>query len=406
MKILFITDNFPPEVNAPATRTYEHVVEWTKLGAEVTVITCNPNFPQGKLFEGYKNTFKNVEWMDGIRVIRVWSYMTANEGFLKRTLDYLSFAITSTLNGLFESPDVIVATSPQFFTTWTGRILSLLKQKPWVFELRDMWPESIVSVGALKQSSLIYKMLERIELYLYRSADLIVPNTPAFKENLIQRNISEHKIKVVPNGANLDLFNPAKVSGDTVKKMLGLDGKFVVGYIGTHGLAHSLNFIIKTISEYRFSGIHFLFIGDGAEKKNIIQLADEAKLENVTFLAPVPKDQIPRYLAAIDVSLAPLKRSETFKSVIPSKIFEAAAMGKPVLLGVEGQAKEIVDSYHSGLCFEPENRTSFAKALTRVHSDRDLYNQLSENSKILAKDYDRSKLAKEMLDYITILCNN
>lgn len=249
-------------------------------------------------------------------------------------------------------------------------------------------------------------MLERIELYLYRSADLIVPNTPAFKENLIQRNISEHKIKVVPNGANLDLFNPAKVSGDTVKKMLGLDEKFVVGYIGTHGLAHSLDFIVKTISEYRFSGVHFLFIGDGAEKKNIIQLADEAKLENVTFLAPVPKDQIPRYLAAIDVSLAPLKRSETFKSVIPSKIFEAAAMGKPVLLGVEGQAKEIVDSYHSGLCFEPENRASFAKALTKVHSDGDLYNQLSENSKILAKDYDRSKLAKEMLDYITILCNN
>ena len=149
MKILFLTDNFPPEVNAPATRTYEHCREWIRQGAEVTVITCTPNFPQGKVYKGYTNKPYQQEMMDGIHVIRVWSYITANEGFIKRTLDYISFSVTSFLAGLFQQADIIIATSPQFFTALSGRTLSFWKRKPWIMEVRDLWPESIKTVGAM-----------------------------------------------------------------------------------------------------------------------------------------------------------------------------------------------------------------------------------------------------------------
>ena len=228
MKILFLTDNFPPEVNAPATRTYEHGKEWVEEGAEVTIITCNPNFPQGKIYEGYHNKLKQVEFIDGMRVIRVWSYMSANQGFLKRTLDYISFSVMSLLIGLFERTDVIIATSPQFFTTWSGWFLSKLKRKPWIFELRDLWPESIATVGAMSKESKLFKFLEKIELALYKSANIVIPNTPAFKDNLIGRGIPNEKIQVIENGANLELFD-STLKNVALKEELGLQVSFVVG---------------------------------------------------------------------------------------------------------------------------------------------------------------------------------
>ena len=399
MKILFLTDNFPPEVNAPATRTYEHAKEWGEAGAEVTIITCNPNFPQGKIYEGYQNKLKQVEYLEGMKVIRVWSYMSANQGFLKRTLDYVSFSVMSSIIGLFEKADVIIATSPQFFTTWSGWFLSKLKRKPWIFELRDLWPESIATVGAMSKESRLFKFLEKIELGLYRSANFVIPNTPAFKENLFNRGILTDKIYVIPNGANLELFDSSR-KNDALKENLGIKEDFVVGYIGTHGLAHSLDFIIESIAKANFENIHFLFIGDGAEKEKVKEIATSNQLKNVTFLDPIPKEQIPDYLAMIDASLVPLKKSDTFKTVIPSKIFEACAMGKPIILGVEGQAKEIIDEFGAGVHFEPENTEEFIQAVNNLKDDEELYNTLSQNALNLAQAYDRKELAKEMLGII------
>lgn len=164
MNILFLSDNFPPEVNAPATRTYEHCREWVRMGVQVTVVTCAPNYPAGKVFPGYRNRLRAVETVDGIRVVRLWSYITANEGILKRTLDYLSFAGTSLLGSLLEEADVIVATSPQFFTALSGFGLSLFKRKPWIFELRDLWPESIKTVGAMRDGSALH-LLKRLDFF-------------------------------------------------------------------------------------------------------------------------------------------------------------------------------------------------------------------------------------------------
>jgi len=398
MKILFITDNFPPEVNAPATRTYEHIKEWIKdESVEVTVLTCFPNFPHGKVYNGYKNKLYQREKFDGIDVIRVWSYMSKNEGFVKRVLDYISFAFMAFIVGLFHKFDVIVATSPQFFTTWAGCGLAKIKRRPWVFELRDLWPESIKTVGAMKQGKII-EILEKIELGLYKSSNLVIAVTEAFRQNLIARGIDSNKIKVITNGSNLDLFVPRDKDRELLNQ-LGLKDKFILGYIGTHGMAHSLDFIISAISKIKDEKFHFLFVGDGAVKEKIVKLAADLGLKNVTFLDSVSKDEVPRFLSICDAMLAPLKKDDNFKTVIPSKIFEASAMQRPVLLGVEGQAKEILEAYGAGVCFEPENEKDFLEKLN-ILTDVGAYRQCQQGCERLAYDFDRKKLARNMIGVI------
>jgi len=396
MKILFLTDNFPPEVNAPATRTYEHCKEWIKeKGVEVTVITCAPNSPHGMVYEGYKNRFYQKENIDGIEVIRVWSYITSNSGFLKRVLDYMSYAFMAFWIGLFQKHDIIVATSPQFFTTWAGWGLSKVKRKPWVFELRDLWPETIKTVGVMKQGRVI-ETLEKIELALYRSSDKVIAVTDAFKSNLIKRGIDADNIEVVTNGSNIELFAPRE-KDEKLLDSLGLKNKFIIGYIGTHGMCHGLDFIVNSLKYIEDDTIHFLFIGDGAMKCQIVDISNSLALTNITFVDAISKEKVPQYLSICDVSLAPLKRDDNFKTVIPSKIFEASAMQKPTLLGVEGQAQEIIETYGAGLCYEPENKKDFIEKLYRLKEDRDLYSSCQDGCQKLALNFDRKGLAKKML---------
>lgn len=398
MRILFITDNFIPEVNAPATRTYEHAKEWVKLGEDVSVITTVPNFPNGKILNGYENKIYQKEYIDGIEVIRVWSYMTANIGLFKRTADYISFSISSFIAGLFQNADIIIATSPQFFTTWSAYLLNKVKRIPWIFELRDIWPESIKALNVLDYKKTL-NILERVELGLYRDSNSVIAVTDAFKENLINRGIDRNKISVVTNGANIELFYLREKNREILER-LNLKDKFIVGYIGTHGIAHRLDFIVKSISKIDDENIHFLFIGDGAMKQIVVNLVKELKLKNITLLDSVPKDEVPKYLSVIDVSLVPLKKSDTFKDVIPSKIFEASAMRKPILLGVEGQAKKVIEKYGAGVYFEPENEKDFIEKLYLLKNDKDLYNRCRRGSIELTLNFDRKKLAYKMLNII------
>jgi glycosyltransferase involved in cell wall biosynthesis len=398
MKILFLTDNFPPEVNAPATRTFEHCKEWVKNGDEVTVITCAPNFPKGKVYDGYKNKLYQKEEIEGVKVIRVWSYISANEGFAKRILDFMSFAFMAFWAGLFKKADIIIGTSPQFFTTWAAETLSFFKRKPWVFELRDIWPESIRAVGAISGDSKVFKILEKIELRLYKRSTNVITVTKSFKENLISRGIEGNKIKVVRNGANLERFSKR----DRHKRLehdLGLKGKFVVGYVGTHGMAHKLDFILNFWPKKQ-EDMHLILMGDGAEKKKLIEQAKKLDLQNITFLDSVSKDEVPNVLSLMDVSLVPLKKSDLFKTVIPSKIFENSAMQIPVLLGVEGESAEIIKEFGSGLCFEPENGKDFIKKLSMLREDKQIYINCQSGCLKLAKAFDRKKMAAEMRSYL------
>ncbi|HIQ27555.1 MAG TPA: glycosyltransferase WbuB [Sulfurovum sp.] len=398
MKLLFLSDNFPPESNAPASRTYEHCKEWVKEGVEVTVITCNPNFPYGKVYEGYKNKLYQTEVIDGIKVIRVWSYMTENKGAIKRILDYVSYAIGAFIAGLFVKTDLIIATSPQLFTALGGCALAKVRRKPWIFELRDLWPEGIKDTGAIKNKKIL-NFLTKMEMCLYRQATHIIAVTNGLKENLSSRGINTDKIDVVTNGANLELFQ-AKEKNKEILSSLGLEDKFIFGYIGTHGLAHGLEFIIDCIQEIKDEKIHFLFIGTGAKKQATVVLAEKLGLKNVTFLDPVSKNEVVEYISIIDVALVPLTKTDIHASLIPSKIFESASMRKPILLGVEGEAKQIIETHNAGMAFEPENKETFLAGVDRLAHDKVYYHELQNGCDTLAEHFSRKSLASKMLQVL------
>lgn len=399
MKILFLTDNFPPEVNAPATRTYEHCKKWVEIGAKVTVITCFPNFPKGKIYKGYKNKLIQKEVVDGIKVIRVWTFITANEGFVKRTLDYISFSVSAFLAGLFQKADVIVATSPQFFTALAGRTLSFWKRTPWVMEVRDLWPESVKTVGAMEDNMFI-RYFEKEELWCYKSASKIITVTDSFKKHIIQKGIPENKIGVVKNGVNSKEFYPVPKDKLLIKQ-LGLEGKIILGYVGTHGMAHKLDFLLDCAKSLEETKYHFLFLGDGAEKKKLQMKVNNEGIKNVSMLDSVAKSEVCKYLSILDVSVINLKKSALFKTVIPSKIFENAAMEIPILLGVDGESRQILGKYNAGLYYEPENQLDFITKLDAI-TKPEVRNIFQAGGRQLAKDFNRDKLAMMMFDELTV----
>ena len=400
MHILFLTDNFPPEVNAPASRTYEHAREWVRAGHKVTVITCAPNFPRGRVYEGYRNKLWQTEDMDGIRVVRVWTYITANEGFFRRTLDYVSFMASASLAALaVRGVDIIIGTSPQFFTALGAFVVGLVKRRPWVFELRDIWPESIKTVGVLRDGPVI-SALEALEEFLYRRASRIVAVTHSFKTELVRRGIPSHKIDVVTNGADLSRFAP-RPKPDALVDELGLRGCFVAGYVGTHGLAHGLETLLDAAERLSASpegaSVRIVMLGDGARKRYLVEQARERSLENVIFVDSVPKEAAVGYLALLDVSVIHLKKDPLFTAVIPSKLFECMAMGVPVLHGVEGESADIVRTEQMGEIFEPENAQELCDALIRLAKDPEVLAGYSQSAIEAAPKYDRAHLAHSML---------
>lgn len=399
MHILFLTDNFPPEGNAPATRTYEHAIRWVKAGHKVTVITCAPNFPEGKVFDGFKNSWYQTHDLDGINVVRVKTFITANEGFVKRILDYMSFMVTGFIAGLFQKkPDAIVATSPQFFCACAGWALSAVRRKPFVFELRDIWPASITAVGAMKDS-LVIRMLEKIEMFLYKRADAIVSVTYAFKKELIERGVDGSKIEVVLNGVDLSKYEPQDKDTELAKQY-GLEGKFVAGYIGTHGMAHGLEHIVSVAERLQHDdNIRIVFAGGGAARQKVVDLVQQKGLKNVVLIDRQPKEMMPKLWSLCDVSLVPLINSDLFKTVIPSKLFECMGMGIPIIMSVpEGEATTIIKETGSGLVVESENVEQIASSILKLRQDDELYRMIQSKSVEAAPKYSRDLMAQNLLN--------
>ena len=370
----------------------------------MTVLTCVPNFPKGKVFQGYRNLLWQAETVDGIRVVRVWSFIAANQGFFLRTLDYLSYMVSAVLAVPFlRRPDVVVATSPQFFTAVAGWVASRLRRVPFIFELRDLWPSSISAVGALSEDSLVIRLLTKLEMYLYRKADRIVSVTHSFKRDLVARGVPEEKICVITNGVDLTQFVP-QTKDENLLEMYGLSGKMVVGYIGTHGMAHALETLLDAAlilsREMKREDIHFLLIGDGANKRRLIHYAEENELDNVSFIDSVPKEVVVKYWALLDVSVIHLKKTPLFRTVIPSKIFESMAMGVPIALGVEGEALDVVVDAGAGIGFEPENPHALVNCLVNMAGDKYLRERMKKNGLEAAKRYSRERLANEMITVI------
>ena len=399
--ILFLSDNFPPETNAPASRLHEHATRWVKAGHDVTVITCAPNFPTGKVFAGYRNRWRSVEQVDGIRVIRVKTYITANEGFLLRTLDYMSFMVAGFWAGLFERrADLIVATSPQFFCALGGYLLSLLRRKPFVLEIRDMWPDSIVAVGVMKEGTIV-GTLRQLEMFLYRRAKAIVVVTSGFKQEMIRRGVDGAKIQVVYNGADLRWCNPRPRDAGFASEY-GIEDKFTVGYFGTLGLAHALQNVLKAAELLRHrADIVFLFVGAGAESESLQATAGELGLMNVRFAPPRPKSEMSRLWSICDLALIPLADHAVYKTVIPSKLFEAMAHEVPLLMALpQGEATSIVETTGCGLAIRPENPEDMARAVELLADDPVKLKELRHAARCATPRFSRELQAQAMLDVL------
>ena len=399
MNILFLADNFPPETNAAATRVHERAVYWAEWGHQVTVITSFPNFPQGRLYPGYRNLWRQAETVDGIRVVRVKTFIAANQGgALLRALDFLSYMFTATLAAMGEKrPDVVVATSPQFFAAVAGWMVGALRGVPFVFELGDIWPESIVGVGAMKRNPLL-ALMEWVELFLYRRSALVVALTRAFKVNLTGRGIDPGKIAVVPNGVDLGRYAP-RPRDEALAAEWEVTGKFVIGYVGTHGMAHGLGNVLDAAEQIRErEDICFLLVGDGAEREMLRADAQRRQLANVRMIGPQPKERMPRIWSLCDVALVHLRDSPVFAEVIPSKIFEAMGMGRPILLvAPAGEAKEIVETDRAGIWVPPGDPARLAAAARRLADDPVLRDRLATCAHQAAPSHSRRAQAEAMI---------
>ena len=405
-RVLFLSHYFPPECNAPAWRVFEVCRRWVRWGWDVTVVTCVPNSPQGRAYEDYRNRLWQWETVEGIRLLRLWTYLAANRGRVRRTLNYLSYMLSACLaSGWLERPDVIVATSPHIFCGWAGAIVSLLKRRPLVLDIRDIWPESIGAVGAIS-SQAVLAALGVLERAMYVRAAHIVTVGEGYRQRLIARGVPAERISIVTNGVDAEIFHP-QPGGEEIRSRYGLGAAFVCIYAGTIGMACGLEVVLAAAEMLRLQGrqdIRFLLVGDGAERHALQQRCRSLGLDNVTFAGRQDRRDVPRFLAAADAVLVHLKRREAFRTVLPSKIFEAASMAKPIILGVEGCAAELVRAAGAGLCITPEDPQGLLDAIETLAGDppgRQAMGQAGHD--YVTRHFDRSALARAYLDIVSRL---
>jgi len=379
LRILFFSHYFPPEVNAPANRTHEHCREWVKAGHEVHVVTGIPSHPYGKPFPGFRRRWYQHDEVDGIHVHRVWTYLAANRGVVRRIVNYLSFIPTAAMRAWRLGPfDVAIGTSPQFFcavATWT---YTRFRRTPWVFEVRDLWPESIPAVGAMKKS-FVLRWLERLELRMYRDATAIVCVTESFVRNLRARGVDADKLHFIPNGIDPAFWRCA--DRQAARTELGVrDHEILACYVGTIGMAHGLGTVLQAAAILRRTApeVTVLIVGDGAELEGLRAAAAREGLANVRFTGQIARDGVPRVLAAADMALVTLRPSNVFKTVLPSKMFEAMAARRAILLGVEGEAKAVLERAGAGIAFPPGNAEALASGIERLSRDPGLRTTVGE----------------------------
>ncbi|WP_405234279.1 glycosyltransferase family 4 protein [Lentisalinibacter salinarum] len=398
MRILVFSDHFYPEPSAPAAHVFERAKKWVEMGHDVTVICSAPNFPEGKVYDGYTNAWRTVEDLSGVRVVRVKTYVTVNEGTFRRTLDYCSYSLSSSFFSLFEQrPDVILSTSPHLFIPVAGVFAAMSRRVPHVFEIRDLWPASLVATGAMSRSRIL-QGLEKLELWLYRRSERVMTLTPSFKRDLVSRGVSDGKIDVVVNGANLDLFRPMEVKDAEIVSRYGLEDRFVVGYLGTIGLAHGLENVVAAAEHLRDTDVCFFFVGVGAAKRTLEEMVAKKGLSNVVFAPRQLKEDMPRFWSVCDLSLIHLKDDPVFGTVIPSKIFESMAVGVAALYCVpRGDGSDIVEKHQTGLVVPPMNPEKLAEAVMSLRNDEALRRKFAESSKAAAGKFSRHKQAEASL---------
>jgi colanic acid biosynthesis glycosyl transferase WcaI len=408
MRILYLSQYFPPEMGAPAARVYELSREWAAAGHDVTVLTGFPNHPTGIVPPEYRGEAFRREEVDGIEVVRTPIYAAPNRGLLKRAANYASYAVSAAVVGPLLArgkPDVLIATSPQILTALSGWWLSRLRRVPFVFEVRDIWPRSIVEVGALPEGHPAIRALEGLEMFLYRRADRVVVVTDSFVDALAERGVPRDKLRVVKNGVDLVLFHPQPRDNE-VRRELGLGpDDFMALYVGTHGMAHGLGTVLEAAERLRDrADVRFVLVGEGADKQALRERASQLRLQNVTFVDQQPRQRIPLYLAACDASLVLLKEKPLFKTVLPSKIFEILAAGRGLILGVDGEARRLVEEAGAGVYVRPEDAAGLAEAVLNLRGrPRDCEQMGRRGRAFVEASYSRGALARKYLDVLSEL---
>ena len=402
MHILLLSHYYPPEVTPGANRTYEHACRWAKeKDVKVSVITNHPHHPHGVLFPGYANRLFTYERREGIDLYRVKTFLSPSSGVVRRSLNYLVYMGAATAMATkIPKPDLVVATSPQFLCAVAGYLASKLQKCSFIFELRDIWPDSIVTVGAMEKGLLI-RILEKLELSLYQKAALIVPLTNAFKDYLIDKGISSSKIQVIKNGVDLVFFKPQNPNPILTAK-LGAQDKFIVSYVGTVGMAHALDKVVLVAERLQnYPKILFLIVGEGAKKKEIKNLITEKGLTNIKVLPGVSKEEVRAYYALSHLVIVTLKNTSLFRKVIPSKIFEIMAMARPILCAVDGECWQIVEEAGSGVFVEPENVEEMAAAILKLAGELERLTSMGERGRQFVETFfNRDVLARQYLEVL------
>lgn len=365
MHIVLVTHYFPPEVNAPARRSYDHAKYWVEAGHQVTIVTANPSHPYGRLYDGYENVTQE-ERIDGIRVLRLRTRFGANAGVVARSFNYASFFLAVWRHRkLVGHADAVISTSPQFLCGLSGVFVARANQAVWVLEIRDIWPESIVAVGAAKPSPLT-RGLAWLARRAYATADHIVSVSPGFAEHFDEAGVTSSKLTVIPNGVTVDektcTERPDSASEDPAK--------VIIAYIGTIGMAHGLTTVLNAIEALSpREDIQFVIAGSGAQADLVARTIRERALKNVKFVGQLSRSEVDDLWSSVDASIIHLKNQPTFEKVIPTKLLEAMSVGKPVVLGVGGVAAGILSEAGAGLIVPAEDPKAMAKAIKELADD-------------------------------------
>lgn len=395
MKILFLCQYYPPESNAPAVRTSELSERWAREGHDATVLTAFPHHPTGVIPPEYSGRLFMREERNGVHVVRTYVYVAPNKGVIRRSLSYASWMFSAILLGALRvgRPDVIVATSPQFLCAVAGFVLSRIKRVKFVMEVRDLWPESIVAVGALRDGSPLLRLLRRIERFLYRKADHIVVVSPGFLPYMRSVGVPEGKLSLLPNGVDLTLFTP-EPGGEDPYAANGVRQPYRILYTGTVGLAHGLEIVIQAGERLRGSDVAFVVVGEGARRAKLAEEVKRRSLDNVYFLTMQPRRTMPAWIHGANAALVHLRPSELFETVLPSKLFEYMGCARPVLMGVAGAAAAIVTEAGCGWLFAPGNVEALLGVVDEIRRDPDEAARRGlRGRKFAEQHYDRDRLA-------------
>jgi glycosyltransferase involved in cell wall biosynthesis len=402
MKILLLTQYFPPEFGAAPARNSEHAELWAEAGADVEICTGFPNYPSGVVPPEYRGLRFRRERVNGYTTVRTWIYATPNRAVFKRALASLSFLLSAAVSGAFrcQKPDIIIASSGPFFVAPLGYLLSIVKRAPFVFEVRDILPQQAIDTGMLRNPFLI-RILIGTEEFLYRRAIRVVAVSEASRLALAARGVDEAKLVTVENGIADTLFAPASKDND-VRRDYGWQGKYVAMYIGAHGVSQGLSTLLEAAEMLQGEAdIHFVFVGDGAEKNALRQWAADRHLANVEFLPVQSRDRVAQFYAAADVCFAPLRKGDYFTINIPSKILEIMACGRPVILGAEGQARQIIEEAGSGLVVNPEDARGFAHAVLELRAEPDRAHEMGNRGRsFVLERFTRRSKAKRYLQIL------